>query len=239
MEVKKNSDIPRIHRAWITALLLLISTGGLYQSLARKMDRFSQEPIRLPLPLQSFPLQVRGWEGADIPIPKTIQEVAGNDDFLNRAYVQAEAQQSATVYVAYSARPRTMQGHRPQECYPANGWVRDETLHGEFFTQGGRRIPCLIHRFHLPAPRYDSLVVVNYYILNGRVTDDEQGFSGVSWRTPNINRDPARYVTQVQISALTETIARRAAADLTDLILDYFPDEAGRVASDKKREAGE
>jgi hypothetical protein len=88
---------------------------------------------------------------------------------------------------------------------------------------------CLIHRFHKPAPAYDQTVVLNFYILNGQITADEKDFSGVLGRRPNISGDPARYVAQVQISSVLENSIRTAAADMTDLILDFLPDKNGIV----------
>jgi len=81
----------------------------------------------------------------------------------------------------------------------------------------------------MPSPRNDVIVVLNYYILNGEITADERGFSGVGIRTPNIAGDPARYVTQVQISSVLENSTLNAAVDFTDLILDFFPDRKGNV----------
>ncbi|GAH88786.1 unnamed protein product, partial [marine sediment metagenome] len=48
--------------------------------------------------------------------------------------------------------------------------------------------------------------------------------------------DPARYVAQVQISSVLENSIRTMAKDMTDLVLDYLPDETGRVrAADSKQ----
>ena len=93
----------------------------------------------------------------------------------------------------------------------------------------GREFPCLLHRFHRPYPETEATVVLNFYIVNGQITSDEGVFSGVGWRTPNINGDPARYVTQVQISSVFENSIRSIARDIAEVILDYFPDENGNV----------
>jgi len=71
--------------------------------------------------------------------------------------------------------------------------------------------------------------VLNYYILNGQITTDEKKFSGLFGRRPNIEGDPARYIAQVQISSVLEDSVRTAAKDMTDSILDFFPDENGDV----------
>ena len=74
-----------------------------------------------------------------------------------------------------------------------------------------------------------QIVVLSFYILNGQLTADENDFSGLFGRRPNIAGDPARYVAQVQISSVLENSARTIARDTTDLVLDYLPDKNGRV----------
>ncbi len=75
----------------------------------------------------------------------------------------------------------------------------------------------------------DQKVVLNFYILNGQLTADENDFSGPLGRRPNIAGDPARYVAQVQISSVLENSIRTIAKDVTDLVLDYLPNESGKV----------
>jgi hypothetical protein len=210
---------------WICAVIIIILSGIVYRVLASHLKLIVETPIELPVPLSEFPMEVTGWVGRDVPIPDNIQRVAKNDDFLNRLYINERNDQWANIYVAYSARPRTMLGHRPQVCYVGGGWIHDDTRASEFTTSTGRKVPCLIHRFHIPAPQSEVRVVLNFYILNGQITADESGFSGVGWRTPNIKGDPARYVAQVQISSVVENSVLKAGKDMTELILEFFPDE--------------
>ena len=207
------------------AILLLVSAGIAHRVLASRLKLIAETPITLPVPLSAFPMQVGGWVGKDVPISDTIKNVAGNDDFINRLYINKSTNQWANVYVAYSARPRTMLGHRPQVCYIGGGWVHDGTETSEFVSFFGRHMPCLIHRFHMPSSRTDEVVVLNYYILNGQITINEKGFSGIGVRTPNIGGNVARYVAQIQISSRLENDVLAAAKAFAELILDYFPDE--------------
>jgi hypothetical protein len=211
------------------SIVLVMLSGVTYRALASRLKTVVGTAIELPVPLSDFPMQVDSWAGKDVPIPANIQKVAGNDDFLNRLYINESDRQWANVYVAYSARPRTMSGHRPQVCYVGGGWIHDSTEQSQVFTNSGFAVPCLIHRFHKPAPDNTEIVVLNYYILNGQLTNDESGFSGVSWRTPNIGGNAARYIAQIQISSVLENSVCSAAKDFTDSILDYFPDENGNV----------
>ena len=217
----------------VLSIILVVLSGVTYRVLASRMKTVVEAPIKLPVPLSAFPLQVYSWVGKDVPIPLTTQRVAGNDDFLNRLYINESGKQWANVYVAYSARPRTMLGHRPQVCYVGGGWVHDSTEQSQIFSKTGMAVPCLIHRFHKPAPENAEIVVLNFYILNGQLTCDESGFSGVAWRTPNIAGKAARYIAQVQISSVLENSVCSAAKDFADSILDYFPDENGKVRAAK------
>lgn len=214
---------------WILAVLLLVSSGITYRVLASRLKLVVDTPVELPVPLSAFPKKIGQWVGKDVPIPQNIQSVAGNDAFLNRLFMSNLSNDWANVYIAYTAHPRTMLGHRPQICYVAGGWVHDSTELTDVTSSADREFSCLLHRFHRPAPETESMVVLNFYIVNGRLTSDERVFSGVGWRTPNIDGNPAHYVTQVQISSVVENSVRSVARDIAELVLDYFPDENGKV----------
>ena len=214
---------------WILAVVLLVVAGAGYQLVAVKMNVLVKTPIKLDVPLSQFPKRIGRWIGRDVPISETILEVAANDDFLSRLYVNESNNQWANVYIAYTARPRTMLGHRPQVCYPANGWTHKNTEYVQVISNSGRKIRCFLHNFQKPTAESEEIIVLNYYIVNGQLTDDESVFTGVGWRTPNIDGNPARYVAQVQISSSLEMSVRSAAKDFTDLIMGYFPHESGKV----------
>jgi hypothetical protein len=214
---------------WIFAVLLLVSSGITYRVLASRLKLVVDTPVELPVPLSAFPKQIGNWVGKDVPIPPNIQRAARNDAFLNRFFTNEVRNQWANVYIAYTAHPRTMLGHRPQICYVAGGWVHESTELTNVTSSTGRELPCLLHRFRRPSPETEEIVVLNFYIVNGRLTSDERVFSGVGFRTPNIDGDPARYVTQVQISSVFENSVRSVAKDITEQVLDFFPDENGKV----------
>ena len=224
----RTGKIP-VRFVWILAVLLLVSSGVTYRVLASRLKLVVETPVELPVPLSSFPKDIGDWTGEDVPISLNIQRAAKNDAFLSRLFVNKLNKQWANIYIAYTARPRTMLGHQPQICYVASGWVHEGTERTTVTSSTGREFPCLLHRFHRPYPETEETVVLNFYIVNGQITSDERVFSGVGWRTPNINGDPARYVTQVQISSVFENSIRSAARDIAELVLDFFPDENGHV----------
>lgn len=226
---KRKAYRTRRFYALLVGIVLLVMSGVGYRFLQAELLLVAETPIKLKVPLSNFPMQVGTWAGKDIPIPAAIQRVAGNDDFISRGYVNLETGQWVNLYVAFSARPRTMLGHRPQICYPASGWQHRSTEHIQITRTSGLIAPCLLHRFAMPAPRHDKTVVLNYYILNGVITDTESGFSGVSDRSPEIQGRLANYVAQVQLSSELENSLRDAAEEFTDFILEYFPDAEGIV----------
>jgi len=222
--------------AWVLAVLLLISAGTTYRILASHLKLVVNTPVKLPVYLSSFPSQIGDWVGTNLSIPSTAREYMEKnfaDDFISRRYINSMTQAWADIYVVYcSSRPGGILGHQPRVCYPGFGWIHDSTERSQFISRTGKQITCLIHRFHKPAPSYDQTVVLNFYILNGQITADENDFSGPFGRRPNIARDPARYVAQVQISSVLENSIRAAAKDMTDLILDFLPDRNGQVRAE-------
>jgi hypothetical protein len=214
---------------WFLAFILVAASGLTYRVLTLHLKHITETPLVLPIPLSSVPTELGTWAGKDVPIPQNIQRVTGNDDFINRLYINNLNNEWVNVYIAYTARPRTMLGHRPEVCYVGGGWVLDSTQPAQVISVGGRKIPCQIHNFHRPSPESEQITVLNFYIVNGCLTSDESVFSGLGWRTPNIAGNPARYVAQVQISSVLENSVRRAASDMTEVIRDFFPDENGKL----------
>ncbi|MHC4356358.1 MAG: exosortase-associated EpsI family protein, partial [Planctomycetota bacterium] len=98
---------------WLLAVVLLVSAGAAYRVLASRLERLTSG-ITLPVSLDAYPKRIRQWVGEDVPIPVNVQEVAGNDAFVNRLYRSKSGKEWANVYIAYTAHPRTMRGHRPR-----------------------------------------------------------------------------------------------------------------------------
>ena len=222
---------------WILAVVLLVSAGITYRILASGLERIIAEPIKLPVPLSAFPLQIGNWSGEDLPIPDTTKEYMKKnfaDDYFSRRYKNTVADIWADVYVVFcSSRPGGIVGHQPRVCYPGYGYIHDSTQTGQFISRAGHQVPYLIHRFHKSATISDQTVVMNFYVLNGKLTADEKDFSGIPGRRINIAGDLARYVAQVQISSELENSIRSMAKDVVDLILDYLPDQNGKVRAVK------
>jgi hypothetical protein len=222
---------------WLAALLavlLLVATGIAYRTAMARVQGEGVEPVRLPVPLKQFPMRIGDWAGEDVPLADSIAAYMRQnfaDDYVNRYYAEAARQLMASVYVVYcSSKPGGILGHRPGVCFVNAGWIHDVTEPSEIVSRAGRPISCLIHRFHKPAPAYQEIVVLSFYVLNGQITLSESGFSSIWDRRPNISGNLARYVAQVQVSSGLENSVRTAAAEMADTILTFLPDSKGEQA---------
>jgi len=220
---------------WIAAFFLLVLAGIAYRVQAQKLKHLGVEPVVLSVPLRDFPKQVGNWIGSELPIPTTTKEYMERnfaDDFFSRRYVNSDDKIWVDIYVVYcSTRPGGILGHRPSVCYPAHGWLQETTETSQFTSQYGRQIDCLVQRFRQPAPAIGEVSVLSFYICNGRTTAKESDFSSIFGRKVNLARDPSRYVAQIQISSVLESSVRKAAEEITDLVLGFLPDENGKVRS--------
>ncbi len=217
---------------WALAVITIIVSGMGYRVLANRF-KLTNAPIKLPVPLSAFPIQMGNWVGSELPIPATTREYMEEnfaDDFFSRRYVNSAEGIWADVYMVYcSSRPSGILGHRPGVCYPAHGWQHQNTERTQLVSKAGRQVDCLVERFQKNALALDEVVVMSFYVRNGRITANEGDFSGVFGRKPNIARDPSHYVAQVQISSVLESSVRKAAHDIIDRAVDFLPDESGNV----------
>jgi hypothetical protein len=217
---------------WALAVITIIVSGAGYRVLANRF-KLTNAPIKLPVPLSAFPIQIGNWVGSELPIPATTREYMEEnfaDDFFSRRYVNSAEGIWADVYMVYcSSRPSGILGHKPIVCYPAYGWQHQNTERSQFVSKAGRQVDCLVQRFQKNALALNEVVVMSFYVRNGRITADEGDFSGVFGRKPNIARDPSHYVAQIQISSVLESSVRKAARDIIDHAIDFLPDESGKV----------
>jgi len=214
---------------WFCGMMLVFGMGMVYRIHAGFLEEVVAKPVQLPIALTFLPRQTGQWDSRDVELSEEVRQAADCDDYVNRVYFDASSGEQANLYIAYSGRPRTMVGHRPQTCYTANGWIHQATRKTEFKTANGRTVPCLLHHFQKPYPSRDEIFVLNFYILNGHIVNEESGFSGLGWRTPNIKGESAFYVAQIQVSGVLENSVRRFANLITDSIIEILPDEHRNV----------
>ena len=217
----------------IIAIASVLISGFAYRTAAVHLKRIETHPVKLPIPLSEFPMQHLNWQGREAPVQESVEKYMRQnfaDDYISRTYINTETGKWVNLYIVYcSSKPAGIFGHRPRICYPGSGWIHDNTENSFFITRLNHRIPCLIHQFHKPAPHYDRVNVLNYYMVNGSFTSNEEDFSNLLSRRPNVEGNPSRYVSQIQFSSSDENTIQEAAAEFTDLVTRYLPDTRGAV----------
>lgn len=180
-------------------IVVLVAVGLVRRFVDTVLAAPAGEPLKLAVPLGELPKVIGAWSGVDVPVDKRVIKVAGTDDHVYRRYVDESNGSSVYLYAGYTSRPVSMLGHRPDICYPANGWIMRSSREESVVLANGSRVPCLIHQFE-EGESGAPLVVLNYYVLQGRHTAEWSDFWGPKWRRPNLSRDPSYYVAQVQIA---------------------------------------
>ena len=103
---------------FILAVILLGATALLLQA------RNSGEVIAPRPPLNSFPVQLNGWNSTDLHLSKDVLDVLGQGDFLLRDYRDSSATQDIYLFIAYFPSQRTGDTiHSPKNCLPGAGWA--------------------------------------------------------------------------------------------------------------------
>jgi hypothetical protein len=174
-------------------------------------------------------MQIADWTGQDIPLREDVRKAAKVDESVNRLYVSGTGNQWAQIYIAFSTRPGNMVGHKPEVCYVSAGWILESTRRSHFRTASGKELPCQLHVFRKSSPYDETVVVLNYYVVNGRPVCSEEEFSGLEWRLPDMGAASTRYVSQIQISSVLENSARTFAEVAAESILSLLPDESGQI----------
>jgi len=223
------SDKSYFWAAWIILICALLAAGSIYRLAAANQNLIESRISSTAIPLKEFPKKINNWEGKDISIGYPIEKATGCDDYFLRLYHNSKNEQSANVYVTFNAHPRKMLGHRPEICFTASGWNIEKAEKIKFITSSGKTIPCIKYLFEKSVVLGEEIFVLNFYILNGRPTDDHKEFSGIKWRTLTNPDEKVRYVTQIQISSSNEEAAISAAKEMCDLIIDFFRNEQGFV----------
>ena len=102
---------------------VLIAQAALFYGFSRA-EKVPQHRL-----LAQFALDNSAWTvGQDLEMDKESLEVLKADDILSRSYINRQANEVATLFVAYFATQRTGKApHSPKNCLPGSGWVPSES----------------------------------------------------------------------------------------------------------------
>lgn len=152
----------------VCAIALLLVGGGLCYAWQRHLDAAIPEAGRATasIGLSALPLAFDGWQGQDRPIDNPDWLYA--DEHLHRVYRREGTDETATVWIAYSATAKDRQ-HHPQVCMAVAGKAEDPRARSELQADDGAPIQryrfgttgdaSTVYYWHytLPTPDADSL----------------------------------------------------------------------------------
>jgi len=225
----------------VTAVLLLAAGLG-FRVLAERLDVLSG---CVPLPrgtLARLPLQIGDWAGEEVPMGDRVVRATDTDDHVNRTYRLASGTEAVSLWIAYGVRFRDLMPHRPEVCYPGNGWTSEGIRTEKLTTSRGEAIPVRILRFSQGGLGSDEITILNYYDVDGQYCPDVSLLRSRSWRPS----EKVRYVAQVQIACARssglrspEEVVRAFAREAAPVISSLLSDAVAGVAADAEHpEAG-
>jgi len=219
----------RVLAAAAVAAILLLASGVGYRVLAGYLSRPTEYRPMAPGTLARLPLVIGDWSGRDVPLSDAIIRTTKTDDHLNRVYARPAGTSSVSLFVGYGVRARDLMPHRPEVCYPDQGWTMKENSTTDLALEDGSRIDCRLYRFSRGALDRRGVVVLNYYLVDGVYSPDVSLLRSRAWH----GSGSMRYMAQVQIvaadsalggSSAGEEAVRRFAALAAPRIRALFPD---------------
>ena len=193
---------PVIVAAVVAAFLMLVF-GVAYRAVAARLAApVKTVPIAQEV-LDRLPLQIGEWRGRDVPLDKAIIRETDSDALVNRHYTHASGLKSVSYYVAAGVRARDLMPHRPEVCYTGSGWTRVEHHTVELSLGDSTKLPCKVFLFSHGVLSTQKVVVLYYYIVDGRYYADVSALRSKAWR----GSTAVGYVVQVEVVApVTQTM---------------------------------
>ncbi|NLF29733.1 MAG: EpsI family protein [Planctomycetes bacterium] len=191
-------------------------------------DYLNGQVTARPLPpgtLAKVPMRIGDWQGVDVPLDEAVVKATDADDHLSRNYTDGATGERVWFYVSYGVRARDLMPHRPDVCYPLNGWIlqTQQTVDLPPEQTGADVLRCRVLEFSKGGMNAGTAVVVNYYLVDGRSCPDESLLRSRAWR----GSGSIDYMAQVQVVASApqgdsaakarEAAERFAAASVGDL----------------------
>jgi hypothetical protein len=196
--------------AFAAALGLMLISGLEYRWLALNLARPEKKAVIPKGTLGVVPLEIDGWIGKDLPLDYEAAGMRDADDYLNRSYSCHAGTQRVELFIRCGSRTRDLMPHRPEVCFPGNGWSERSSAIIRL-SSGGNRPECKIYQFERQGLEMGSIVVLNYYIIDGQICPDVSSLRAGALRgTRGVS-----YLAQVQIACFSgipsdpETAKRR------------------------------
>ncbi len=114
-----------------------------------------------PPNLQSIPLRIASWEGAEESLSGGVLQILGVERYIYRAYKKGDSR-IAWIYIGYyKSQSQGQTTHSPQHCYPGSGWSPLESAEEDIaIPQIGRTIR--VHRYVVSKDKTREIVYYWY-----------------------------------------------------------------------------
>jgi len=142
-------------------LAVLIATN-----VAAYRIREKPMPVLFNARLASFPLRLSHWEGQNLEMTQEVRDILNADSLLSRQYADPESGDSVGLLVVYRKYGRRDFIHRPELCYPAQGWK----IVGTGYTTlpyDGRNVRAT----KVVAEKDDAREIIVYWFASGKRTE--------------------------------------------------------------------
>jgi EpsI family protein len=178
------------------ALGLLIVSGVGYRVLAWRLGATDGGTPLPPGALQRLSMKIGDWVGQDVKLDERIVEATDTDAHVNRRYVKRNSAEGVSLYIAYGVRARDLMPHRPEVCYPGNGWTMQDTRHIDLPLPDGTKLKCRILKFSRAGLSTENITVLSYYLVDGEYSSDVSLLRSKAWA----GQGGIGYMAQVQVT---------------------------------------
>ena len=194
---KEKTNIRKIILATFAAGLLIVSSGAGFRVLAARLASPVNTLVMSSEDLQRLPLQIGDWTGQDVAMDEAIVRATDTDALVNRKYFCKSTLDGVGLYIAYGARARDLEPHRPEVCYIGSGWTLVDKQSMELTANNDLKLPCGILQFSRGALNTEKVIVLDYYIVDSQYSSDVSLLRSKAW----LGSGTIKYVAQIQIVA--------------------------------------
>lgn len=219
----------------LAAVALLLGTGVGFRLLSQAIGASLGQIMTPSRPLADIPLKLGPWLGRDETLDERVLNLKSfDDDFVNRVYHNTKDGRQVWLFIGYSGRPYVHLEHRPELCYPSNGWQHIGEAEETLESPAGRAAPATLFEFRwvtgplVARPLDGRQFVLATYFINGVYIGDSSDLRRFNARGRLLGRPG--YVARLQFSltatsdrAADAAVLREFASHFLDLIADSMP----------------
>jgi EpsI family protein len=205
-----------------TAIVIMFVFGMVNRVISARLAGEVVSPMS-PDALDKLPLQIGDWTGQDEPLSEAIIEATGTDAHISRSYTKNNGLENVWLYIAAGRRARDLMPHRPEVCYIGAGWTRISTSSKELSMEKGNILPCRILQFSKGALAAQKVMVLDYYLIDGRFCQDVSLLRSKIWQ----GSGTVRYVVQIQVVASVAT--EHTTDSVEKMVCDFAVESAPKI----------